>query len=229
MTDTSAIPRHLGIILDGNRRWAKERGLKTLEGHRQGAEVFRDVAHAAFERGIEYISAFVFSAENWKRTQEEISYLMGLVLKIVDKYLDEFHEKGYKIVILGSSQGLDAKVLKAITTSAEKTANNKNGTLALCFNYGGQQEIIDAIKRIPEAEKDDLTPEKFEHYLYANEVPAVDLVVRTSGEMRTSGFMLWRAAYAELLFIDKYWPDFTIDDLDEVLDTYAKRTRRFGS
>lgn len=230
MSDThAAVPRHLGIILDGNRRWAKEQGLKTLEGHQGGAEVFREVVYAAFERGIEYISAFVFSTENWQRTQEEVSYLMGLVLKITEKYLDEFHEKGIKILILGTKEGLSEKVSKALDEVVKKTRDNSNGTVALCFNYGGQTEIIDAIKSLPDSEKADLTPETFEQYLYAKEVPAVDLVVRTSGEHRTSGFMLWRAAYAELLFVDKYWPDFTVQDLDEIIKEYQQRNRRFGN
>lgn len=230
MSDANtAVPRHLGIILDGNRRWAKERGLKTLEGHRQGAEVFREIVYAALDRGVEFVSAYVFSTENWQRTQEEVSYLMGLVLKVVDKYLDEFHEKGVKILILGSKEGLDAKTVKALDQTVSKTAGNTNGTVALCFNYGGQQEIIDAIKSLPKNKIDDLTPVKFEQYLYSKEVPKVDLIIRTSGEQRTSGYMLWRAAYAELMFVDKFWPDFTVQDLDDCLVEYTKRNRRFGT
>jgi undecaprenyl diphosphate synthase len=230
MAETDAsVPRHLGLILDGNRRWAKAQGLKTLEGHQKGAEVFREIVYAALDRGVEYISAYVFSNENWQRTQEEVSYLMGLVLKVVDKYLDEFHQKGIKILILGSKDGLDAKVSKALGQVEAKTENNTNGTVALCFNYGGQQEIIEAIKQLPETKKADLTPDSFEQYLYSPEVPAIDLVVRTSGEQRLSGFMLWRASYAELLFVDTLWPDFTVKDLDKVLAEYKQRTRRFGN
>jgi len=230
MTETNAsVPRHLGIILDGNRRWATQQGLKTHEGHQKGAEVFREVVYVAFDRGVEYVSAFVFSTENWQRTQEEVSYLMGLVTKVVDKYLDEFHQKGLKIVILGSPDGIDRKVSDALKKTVEKTADNTKGTVALCFNYGGRQEIVDAIKSLPEEEIASLTPDKFEQYLYAKEVPAVDLLIRTSGEQRTSGFMLWRAAYAELLFIDKFWPDFTAKDLDGVFEDYKKRNRRFGN
>jgi len=226
--NTVPVPRHLGIILDGNRRWAKQQGLKTLEGHQQGAEVFREIVYAALDRGVEYVSAWIFSTDNWKRTQEEVSYLMGLVLKVVDKYLDEFHQKGVKIVILGSREGLNDKVIAALDKTIEKTANNTQGTVALCFNYGGKQEIIDAIKRLPDDEKADLTSDKFEQYLYSKDVPGVDLIVRTSGERRTSGYMMWRADYAELLFVDKFWPDFTTEDLDEVLAEYKQRNRRFG-
>lgn len=228
MTHTT-VPRHLGIILDGNRRWAKEHGLKTLDGHQKGAEVFREVVLSAFDRGIEFVSGFVFSTENWRRTEEEVSYLMGTVIKVVDKYLDEFHQKGIRILILGSQEGLSNKVKKALQKTIDKTAENTRGTVALCFNYGGKQEIIDAIKQVPAEEIKDLTPDNFEQYLYASEVPAVDMVVRTSGEHRTSGFMLWRADYAELLFVDKLWPDFTVQDLDQVIDVYKQRRRRFGN
>lgn len=225
----TAVPRHLGIILDGNRRWAKEHGLKTLEGHQKGAEVFRDIVYAAVDRGIEFISAYVFSTENWKRTQEEVSYLMRLVVRVTESYLEEFHEHGIKVLILGSREGLDKKVMASLDKTVEKTASNTKGTVALCFNYGGHAEIIDAIKALPDDKKADLTPEVFEQYLYASEVPAVDLVMRTSGEQRTSGFMLWRADYAELMFVDKYWPDFSVADLDGVLADYSKRKRRFGN
>src|SRR5688572_28357308 len=134
MAETSAqLPRHLGIILDGNRRWARQHGLKTLEGHQKGAEVFREIVYAALDRGVEYVSAWVFSTENWQRTQEEVSYLMGLVVRVADKYLDEFHQKGIKILILGSREGLDDKVIKALDKTVDKTANNTKGTVALCF------------------------------------------------------------------------------------------------
>lgn len=228
MTDTRDVPRHLGIILDGNRRWAKQQGLKTLEGHRKGAEVFREIVYTAFDRGVEYISAYVFSTENWKRTQEEVTYLMNLVLKVVEKYLDEFNDKGIRIVILGNRQGLSDKVAATLDKVVEKTQKNTKGTVALCFNYGGHQEVVDAIKNMSPDELEGLTAENFEQYLYAPLVPDVDLVLRTSGEQRTSGFMMWRATYAELMFVEKYWPDFTVTDLDAVLAEYKQRNRRFG-
>ena len=229
-TETQTIPRHLGIILDGNRRWAKAQGLPTLQGHRQGAEVFKQISKAAFKRGVQYVSAYVFSTENWRRTEKEVSYLMSLVIKVVDDYLDEVHQEGIKIVILGRREGLRANVLKAIQRAEEKTANNTRGTMALCFNYGGQQEIVDAAKLLMEQGTDPatLTPESFEQALYHPEIPALDLIVRTSGEQRLSNFMLYRAAYAELAFVDKHWPDFTPADLDAALATYAARHRRLG-
>lgn len=223
-------PKHVGIILDGNRRWAKNQGIPTLEGHRKGAEVFKDISLHAFDKGVEYLSAYVFSTENWSRTKEETSYLMKLVVKAVEKYLSEFHKKGIKIIVLGERSNLNSSVLKAIEQTEQKTANNENGTLALCFNYGGQQEIIDATKKIisKNINLQELTLSLFEQNLYSPELPQLDLLIRTSGEQRTSGFMLWRSAYAELLFSEKLWPDYTVEDFDEALIEYNKRQRRFG-
>ena len=227
---TTNLPNHVGIVLDGNRRWAKEQGLPTLDGHRQGAEVFKRVCLASFDKGVKYLSAFIFSTENWQRTEDEVSYLMKLVIKAVEKYLDEFNKRNIKIQVIGRRNDLPNSVLRSIEKTEEKTENNTGGVLVLCFNYGGQQEIVDATKKIIDENipSEELTDELFEQYLYAPGVPAVDLLIRTSGEERTSGFMLWRAAYAEMLFIEKYWPDFSIEDLDSSLKEYAARQRRFG-
>lgn len=222
------LPMHVGIILDGNRRWAKSKGLPTLEGHRRGSEVFKKICLAAFERGVRYISAYVWSAENWSRAQEEVKYIMDLVVRVADTQLDEFHKKGIKIVVLGSRDKLNPKVLKAIDRVESKTRDNTKGTIALCFNYGGRQEIIDAAQSVFDQHQE-LSEESLAAHLYVPEVPEVDLVIRTSGERRTSGFMLWRAHYAELYFNDKHWPDFDEADLNEALNWYADRQRRFGS
>lgn len=221
---------HLGIILDGNRRWAKEHGLTYLEGHRKGAEVFKEVAMHVFDKGVKYLTAFVFSKENTSRPEEEVSYLMKLVIKAVEKYLDEFHKKGIKIIVVGNRQNLNKAVKSAIDKTEEKTKDNKKGVLVLCFNYGGRQEIVDATKKIINngTNPDELSEDIFEQNLYAPEVPDIDLLVRTSGEQRLSGFMLWRSAYAELEFVEKYWPDLTTDDVDNCLEDYKKRQRRFG-
>lgn len=223
--------KHLGLILDGNRRWAKQQGLPTLEGHRQGAENFKTIALAAFDRGVEYLSAYVFSNENWSRTEEEVGYLMKLVIKAVEKYLDEFNKAGVRIVILGRREGLSEDVLKAVNGAEAKTAANTRGTLALCFNYGGQEEIVDAFKQLSGqgVAAADITADKISGALYEPSIPPVDLIVRTSGEERLSGFMLWRSMYAELYFIDKYWPDFEVADLDTALAEYDQRQRRFGA
>lgn len=229
MPEISNLPTHLGLIMDGNRRWAKDQGLLVLKGHQRGAEVFKDISLAAFDRGIKFLSAFVFSTENWQRAEEEVGYLMKLVVIASEKYLDEFHQKGIKIIIIGQRDNLSPSVLKAVRRTEEKTKNNTRGTLVLCFNYGGQQEILDAVQKLASKPPlKELTPEIFEQNLYSAEVPPLDMIVRTSGEQRLSGFMLWRAAYAELLFINKNWPDFTEKDLDNALKDYANRQRRFG-
>jgi undecaprenyl diphosphate synthase len=230
MSDRDTLPNHVGLILDGNRRWAKSRGVPTLDGHRQGAETFKTVALHAFDRGVSYVSAFVFSTENWSRTEEEVGYLMKLVTKAVEKYLDEFHERGIRILMAGRREGLDKAVLEAIDKTESKTAGNTAGTLVLCFNYGGQEELVDAVRAIISqgVSAEDITAKQLQEAMYVPDVPSVDLVIRTSGEHRTSGFMLYRAAYAELYFTDTYWPDFTPDDFDGALEEYARRERRFG-
>ena len=225
------IPRHVGLILDGNRRWARERGLPPMEGHRKGSENFGDAVKHLFNSGVSYVSAFVFSTENWKRAEEEVSYLMNLVIKLTTDRLSEFDDAGIRLVILGSREKLSKKVVKAIDKAEQTTADNQEGVLALCFNYGGQQEIVDACKSLVHdgVGADDITPEKIQAYLYQPEVPDIDLIVRTSGEQRLSGFMLWRSTYAELLFMDKYWPAVTNDDMDMVLEEFAARQRRYGA
>lgn len=224
------IPEHIGLILDGNRRWAKQRGVPTLEGHRQGAEAFKNVALAAFQRGVKYVSAYTFSTENWQRTEEEVGYLMKLLIKAVEKHLSTFHNAGIRVVVLGRREGLTGSVLKAIEKTESTTAGNTNGTLALCFNYGGKAELVDAVRRIIDegVSSDAVTPELLQQYVYYPEVPEIDLLIRTSGERRTSGFMLWRSEYAELYFTDAMWPDFDAQALDAALQDYAARKRRFG-
>lgn len=223
-------PTHVGLILDGNRRWARARGLPTLEGHRRGSDVLREIALAAYDRGVKYVSAFVFSTENWSRTDKEVNYLMGLVVKLLTQYLDEFNERGIKVVVLGRRDGLRSSVLKAIQKAEEATKHNTGGTLAFCFNYGGQEEIVDATKQLIRSgvSVESVTKESMTNMLYGPDVPAIDLLIRTSGEQRLSGFMLWRAAYAELYFTDTMWPDFTSHELDVALDDYCARHRRFG-
>lgn len=225
MSDSGAQPRHLGLILDGNRRWAKQHGLPTFQGHKKGYENLKTIIKAAVNNGVKYISAYVFSTENWNRSREEVKYLMDLALRIAKNEVKELHKEQIRVRFLGTKDRLSDKLIKAIDNAEELTKNNKRGTVALCFNYGGKQEIADAVNNI---KKEHTTPDDIEQNLYSPDVPPIDLVVRTSGEQRTSGFMLWRAAYAELIFIDKYWPDFTEDDLKEVLAKYAKRNRRFG-
>lgn len=222
----SNLPNHIGIILDGNRRWAEKSGKETLKGHQMGAEVFKEISLHLFGKGVNFVSGYIFSTENWQRKAEEIDYLMRLVLKAVEVHLDEYHKKGIKIKILGSREKLQSAVLKAIERTEEKTAENNNGTLALCFNYGGKQEIVEAARAA--AFDGEITAESIAQNLYVPEIPDIDLLVRTSGEQRLSGFMLWRAQYAELYFEQKFWPEVTQADADSWLEEYAQRQRRYG-
>lgn len=224
------VPQHIGFILDGNRRWAREHGLPTFKGHAKGYDRIKELALELFDHGVKYMSAYVFSVENWKRSKEEVSYLMNLVLRAVSKDLDEIIKDGVRVRILGMEEGLEPKIIKAIRKVEQKSAGGTKGTLALCFNYSGQMEIADACKKIMEEGIDpsDVTPETISKYMYAPDIPPLDLVVRTSGEQRLSNFMLWRAAYSELLFWDKFWPDMTKQDVSAILNEYNRRQRRFG-
>lgn len=228
--DQYLVPQHVAFILDGNRRWAEKNGLPKLEGHRRGAEVLKSISEKAFDRGVKYFSAFVFSTENWKRTKEEVGYLMDLMLQLFKRDIKDIHKKGIKVVWLGMEAQLSKRHLKAISDAVELTKNNTKGTLALCFNYGGKQEIIDTAKKLirMNVDADDVDEVLFQDSMYVPALPPIDLVVRTSGEHRLSNFMLWQAAYAELSFIDTYWPDFNEMELDKVLSDYASRHRRFG-
>lgn len=225
------IPRHVGLILDGNRRWAKAQGLPTLEGHRQGAEAFKTVALAAFDRGVEYVSAYAFSTENWQRTEEEVGYLMRLFIKAVEKHLDTFHKANIRIVMLGRITKLPDDVCKALQKTEAKTKANTRGTLAICVNYGGKEELVDAVKQLVASGTSpaEIDRAMLETALYHPEIPGIDLLVRASGEQRTSGFMLYRSDYAELYFTEVLWPDFDEAELDKALAEYATRKRRFGT
>jgi len=223
-------PRHVGYIVDGNRRWAKQHGLPAYEGHMAGYNAIHEVALATFDAGVSYVSAYVFSTENWKRSEQEVSKLMSLVLKLLTTDVKILEENNIRLKVLGSTEHVSDKILKAINDAEARTANNTRGTLALCFNYGGQLEIAEAVKNIVQAgiPAKDITPDVIGQNIYYPEVPPVDLIVRTSGEQRLSNFMLWRAAYSELLFLDKLWPELTKDDVTGILKEYARRARRFG-
>ena len=224
------VPQHIGFIVDGNRRWARHHGLPAYEGHMAGYNALKDVALATLEAGVKYASAYVFSTENWKRSEAEVSRLMGFVLKILKADLHIFLDKDVRLRIVGSREGLDPKIITAIEEAEAKTAHGASGEFLLCFNYGGQLEIADAIRSMMKAgvHPDEVTPELVAEHLYAPEVPPCDVIVRTSGEQRLSNFMLWRAAYSELIFIEKFWPDMTKEDVSAILKEYLRRNRRFG-
>lgn len=224
------IPTHIGYIVDGNRRWAQAHGLPAYEGHLAGYNAIQDIAEATFDAGVKYMSAYIFSTENWKRSEDEVGRLMGLVLKLLTSDLPKFDEKNIRLVVLGSRDNVSERIIQAIADAEEHTKNNTAGTLALCFNYGGQLELVDAVKKIIHSGADvqAITAQTIAENLYHPDVPPCDLIVRTSGEQRLSNFMLWRAAYSELLFLDKSWPEMTKDDVADILETYKKRGRRFG-
>ncbi len=227
-TESHAVPTHLGLILDGNRRWAKEHGLPTLEGHKKGYENLKTIGKDAIKRGIRYVSAYVFSTENWKRSAEEVDYLMKLLIWVAKNEVKELDEAGIRVVFAGSKERLSSQVVKAMQAAEHRTAKNSRGTLILCLNYGGHQEIVDACNGAIEQGKTKLTLQDIEQNLYSPQVPPVDFIIRTSGEQRISNFMLWRAAYSELYFTSKYWPAFSTDDLSHALSDYERRKRRFG-
>lgn len=230
MTEKSDIPRHIGYIVDGNRRWAKQYGLPAYEGHLAGYNAIQDVAKATFESGVEYMSAYIFSTENWKRSEDEVNKLMGLVLKLLTADVPLFDKHNIRLKVLGSRENVADKIIAAIESAEERTAANTGGTLALCFNYGGQLEVVDAVKKIVQSgvSASDVTVDMINQNLYSPDVPPCDLVVRSSGEQRLSNFMLWRAAYSELLFLDKMWPEMTKEDVSGILEEYSRRSRRFG-
>lgn len=226
----SVVPQHVGFIVDGNRRWARKRGLTVAEGHRQGYSNLKSVCIAALDQGVSYVSAYVFSTENWKRDKQEVSDLMKLLKWILVHEVKNFHKENIRLRVAGSRERVSPSLLKAIDEAEALTAQNDRGTLLLCLDYGGQQEIVDAVKQIAAASTPvgQITPELISQHLYAPDVPPVDLIIRTSGEQRLSNFMMWRSAYSELQFIDKFWPDFTAEDLVQSLELYAQKQRRFG-
>lgn len=223
-------PRHIGYIVDGNRRWAKTHGLPTYEGHLAGYNALKDIAFATHESGVEYMSIYVFSTENWKRSQEEIGNIMGLMLRLFTTDAKIFTERNIRLKVLGMRDGLNKKLLDAIDKLEEKTKHNSAGTLAVCLNYGGQREIVDAVKKIVQSgvSPDNVNEDLIAEHLYGGEVPPVDVIVRTSGEKRLSNFMLWRAAYSEFIFLEKMWPEMTSEDVAAIIEEYSRRHRRFG-
>jgi undecaprenyl diphosphate synthase len=229
--DNKNIPQHIGIILDGNRRWAQERHLSDFEGHRRGMEKMRQAPLWFFARGVKIVSVFAFSTENWQRKQEEVNYLMKIFRETIDAELETEKEKGYRVVVSGRIDELPGDLPEAIYKLESSTASNSKGILNICLNYGGKAEIIDAVKKMVRnnVAEDQVHEGMIGKYLYNSQIlNDPDLIIRTSGEMRLSGFMLWRSAYSELIFLKKFWPEFEEADADFVLKEYAERQRRFG-
>lgn len=227
------IPHHLAIIMDGNGRWATEKGYTRSRGHLEGSKTLKKIALYAYEKGIKVLSVFAFSTENFKRSKEEVDYLMNLFVKMFKKELEIFNSKNIKVVFSGRKDKLSDKVLESMEKISNMTYNNTGGIFNICINYGGQDEIIDATKRIGydlinnNLNIEDINRDIFKKYLY-QDLPDIDLLIRTSGEYRISNFMLWQMAYAELYFPSTYFPALTNNDLDLAILEYNRRDRRFG-
>lgn len=218
---------HLGIIADGNRRWAKEHGLPSIEGHKNGLKAIEKLVSGAMDAGIPFVSFYVFSTENWGRSEAEVSYIMKLAETRIMKYAEKMKKKNGRLIVLGSKKRISPKLASIIEKAEKLTADCDGITVGFCFNYGGETEIADAANIALEAEGK-ITPETIRKHLYHPEIPDIDIVVRTSGEERISGFMLWRSSYAEFLFLKKYFPEMTEEDIKEIVEEYEKRNRRFG-
>lgn len=224
------VPCHLGIIMDGNRRWAKEKALPSIEGHRKGAEKVKQIAGYCKTKGIKVLTLYSFSTENWNRAQEEVDFLMRLGGIFLEKEIKELHADGAKLFVIGQKEKLPVSLQEKIGQAEDLTKNNRNLTLVFAISYGGRAEIAQAVKKMLQENisPDDVTEEKIGNHMYTSGLPDPDLIIRTSGEQRTSGFLLWQSAYSEWYFTEKYWPEFSEDDLDEALAEYARRQRRFG-
>jgi undecaprenyl diphosphate synthase len=234
MTDKSKLPRHIAIIMDGNGRWAKKRHLPHVFGHRQGAKSVDIITEHCAKLGIEALTLYSFSTENWKRSPEEINALMGLLYNYLEKKYEKLQKNNIKLNAIGRLEALPEKVKSRLFDVMQKTSENKKMVLTLALNYGSRQEILDAVRVIIEdTEKkalpiDSIDEKVFSSYLYTRGLPDIDLLIRTSGEFRLSNFLLWQVSYAEIVITNTLWPDFGKRSLDDALEEYKKRDRRFG-
>lgn len=228
------LPQHIAIIMDGNRRWAKARNLEKKLGHKAGAENLEKIALFADKIGIKYMTVYAFSTENWKRTEDEVKALMLLMKAYIDKIISKGNNNNIRIRILGDIGRLDAKLRESIEKIVEKSQKNTGLTLNIAFNYGGRDEITKAVQKIADKVKtneikvEDINEELISNYLYTKGEPDPDLLIRPGGELRLSNFLLWQSAYTEFLFVDKYWPDFSEEDLLKAIAVYQERNRKFG-
>ncbi len=231
--DTLAVPRHVAIIMDGNGRWSKQRLLPRVAGHRRGVEAVRSTVRAAIERGIEFLTLFAFSSENWRRPADEVSILMELFLRSLEQEVAKLHENAIRFKTIGDLTPFDSRIRELIAAGETMTAGNTRLTLTIAANYGGRWDIAQAAQRFFAADPDRATggpipPEALEPYLALNYAPEPDLFIRTGGEQRVSNFLLWQLAYTELYFTDLLWPDFDAVALDTAIASYRQRERRFG-
>jgi len=214
--------------MDGNRRWAKARGLPPFKGHEAGYKKIEEVLHWCREAGVEILTLFAFSTENWQRAREEVDFLMKLFLLALTRDIKKLHKNNVCVRVIGRREGLPEKLREAVKKSEELTKNNDGGTLNLAINYGGRPELVDAFKKIAEKPAGEITEETISANLYTAGLPDPDLIIRTSGEQRLSGFLTWQSAYSELLFINHHWPEFSREDFDAALADFSNRQRRFG-
>ncbi|WP_425638757.1 isoprenyl transferase [Agrobacterium radiobacter] len=234
-TTRSSIPEHVAIIMDGNGRWAKQRGLPRVMGHRRGVEAVRETVRAAGDCGIRYLTLFAFSSENWRRPESEVSDLMGLLKAFIRRDLAELHRENVRVRIIGDRQGLKTDIRSLLEEAEQMTAGNTKLTLVIAFNYGSRDEIARATvaiaRDVAEGRLDaaSITPEMISARLDTSGMPDPDLIIRTSGEERLSNFLLWQAAYSEFLFVPEYWPDFDRQQFFSAIEQYATRDRRFGA
>ena len=232
--DTLKVPRHLAVTMDGNGRWAHERGKARTEGHRAGTDALRTLVELAIRYGIDYLTVFSFSSENWSRPKEEVNFIFGLMRRFVASDLEKLIKNNVRIRIIGERVGLNDQILALINKAETETVSNTGLELIIAFNYGGKAELVSAMRRLAKkVQAGTLLPEDIDEdgisaELYANDVPEPDVVLRTSGEQRFSNFLIWEAAYSELIFIDEYWPDFDEAVFIRVLEDYSRRERRFG-
>ena len=234
MMEETSIPKHIAIIMDGNRRWAKQRNIETKLGHKEGAENLKRIAKHANQKGIKYLTVYAFSTENWKRTKEEIGALMILLQKYVEDFLKDDNLDNIRVNVIGDISKLEKGLQKSIQKIVEKSKENTGLTLNIAFNYGGRAEIVKAMQKIgnqiknEEIQIEDINEELVEKSLYTQGMPEPDLLIRTGGQQRISNFLLWQLAYTEFVFVSKYWPDFSNEDLDEAIRNFESRNRNFG-
>ena len=230
-----SIPRHVAVIMDGNGRWARAQNLPRLAGHHRGSEVARDIVRTAANVGIEYITLFAFSSENWRRDPDEVTGLMALLKNYLETEIDVLHEEGVRLRIIGERELLPNNILNLIEAAEEKTRTNKKIQLIMALSYGSRAEIVSATRALAQKVRDyrlqpeDITEELLSDHLYTSEIPDPDLLIRTSGEQRISNYLLWQLAYTEFVFVDKFWPDFTPEDFLRAIEIYEGRERRFGT
>ncbi|MET0480173.1 MAG: isoprenyl transferase [Mycetocola sp.] len=230
----AGVPEHVAIVMDGNGRWANRQGLPRVEGHRAGEAALLDVVAGAIQVGVKHLSVYAFSTENWRRSPDEVRFLMGFNRDVLHRRRDQLNEWGVRVRWAGRKPRLWASVIKELQFAEKLTADNDILTLTMCVNYGGRTEITDAVRQLAEQvaagtlKPSGITEKSIQRHLYTPELPDVDLFVRSSGEQRTSNFLLWQSAYAEMVFLDTLWPDFTRQDLWEAIGLYIDRDRRFG-